>query len=110
MSKDFNNQRDLLIAIREGKIPSERSGEYWSDAEKGELRRLFMEGVGISQIALILQRSENAVVQQLIVLSLLTPPGSSRGLKKNEPKCRCPECDGKNCPYYREGYCRTRNV
>ena len=28
MSKDFNNQRDLLIAIREGKIPSERSGEY----------------------------------------------------------------------------------
>ena len=45
MSKDFNNQRDLLIAIREGKIPSERSGEYWSDAEKGELRRLFMEGV-----------------------------------------------------------------
>ena len=110
MSEKFDNSRELLIAIREGRVPSERSGEYWSDAEKDELRRLFMEGDGISQIALMLQRSENAVFQQLAVQGLLTPPGSSRGPKKNEPKCRCPECNGKNCPYYREGYCCAGDV
>lgn len=110
MSEKFDNSRELLIAIREGKIPSERSGEYWSDAEKDELRRLSMAGDGISQIALMLQRSENAVFQQLAVQGLLALQGKPRERGKNEPKCRCPECNGKNCPYYREGYCCAGDV
>lgn len=103
MSENINNTRELLMAIREGRVPSERSGEYWSDDERDTLRRLYMDGTGISQIALYLQRSENAVVQQLIVQNLLTPPGNSRGRRKTESRCRCPKV--KDCPYYFDGNC-----
>ena len=49
MTENFDNTRELLKAIREGKIPSERSREYWSDNERNDLTRLYLvDGVGIS--------------------------------------------------------------
>lgn len=60
---EISNEKELLIALRNGVISSERSGEYWSKEEKETLNRLFWDGDGISDIALSLQRSENAVIQ-----------------------------------------------
>ena len=100
---EINNERKLLIALREGAIPSERSGEYWSKEEKENLQRMFWNGDGISDIALSLQRSENAIIQQLIILKMLTPPGAAR-----ERNCRgekkCPRSNTK-CPNNCGGYC-----
>ena len=42
MTENFDNTRELLKAIREGKIPSERSREYWSDNERSDLTLLYL--------------------------------------------------------------------
>lgn len=111
MTENFDNTRELLKAIREGKIPSERSREYWSDNERNDLTRLYLvDGVGISQISLYLQRSESAIVQQLAAMGLLTPPGNERPKTASTAKCRCPKCKTLDCPYYREGCCSAGNV
>ena len=95
-------QSELLISIRTGELSSERSKEYWSDAERDELRRLYWEGTGISEIALLLQRSENAIIQQLISMFLLTPPGKQRKRSPKHFKCQCPRCLETGCAYCRE--------
>ena len=105
MLNHFENEREVLIALREGRIASERSGEYWTDAEKDELIRLFQDGDGISQIAMNLQRSENAIVQQLMVLGVMIPTGTSRTRSSRERKCHCPQCKKWECPYYQGGIC-----
>ena len=111
MTENFDNTRELLKAIRRGKIPSERSREYWSEDERKELVQLYVEvGVGISQISLCLQRSESAIVQQLAAMGLLTPPGNERPKTASTAKCRCPKCKTLDCPYYREGCCSAGNV
>ena len=111
MTENFDNSRELLIAIRRGKIPSERSREYWNEDERKELVQLYSEvGVGISQISLYLQRSESAIVQQLAAMGLLTPPGNERPKTASAAKCRCPKCKTLDCPYYREGCCSAGNV
>ena len=101
----MNNERKLLIALREGAIPSERSGEYWSKEEKEKMKRMFWNGDGISDIALSLQRSENAVIQQLIVQKMLTPPGAARG-RNCMGRNKCPRCNT-SCSNYRGGYCNA---
>jgi len=96
------NQINLLVAIRTGELPSERSKEYWSDEEREELRRLFWAGKGISEISLLLQHSENAIIQQLVAMNLLTPPGKHRQRAPKVTKCQCPRCLEEGCIYYRE--------
>lgn len=104
-----HDQNQLLISLRNGDIPSERSKEYWSEAEREELKKLFWSGKGISEISLLLQRSENAVVQQLTVMGLLTPPGKQRTRVPKPPKCQCPRCLELACPHYdeKDGSCRV---
>lgn len=110
MPNNFDATNKTLISLRQGRLQSERSGEYWGDTEREQLKLYFLiEGRGISEIALLLQRSENAVIQQLIAMDLLTPPGRSR-MRSAIHKCRCPECKTLECPHYREGYCYAGNV
>jgi hypothetical protein len=88
----------LTKAIREGQVIPERSGEYWCDDEQEKMTNLYNSGVGISQIALELQRSEMAVIQRLITENLLTPPGAARKRTTKAPHCLCEECSmRRNC-------------
>lgn len=100
-----NDKERLLAAIRNGDLPSERSKEYWSEEEREEVRRKFGAGKGISELALQLQRSENAVIQQLTAMEMLTPPGRHRRRKKKMPMCCCPRCKETACPHYKGGVC-----
>lgn len=43
----------------------ERAGGYWSPEEKQRLEHLFFTGVGITEMAVRLQRTEPAVIQQI---------------------------------------------
>jgi len=91
----FENDYDfqqLTKAIRAGLVQPERSGEYWGEDEREKLKELFNEGIDISRIALELQRSEMAVIQQLIMGKFLTSPGTSRPRKPKPPRCLCQEC------------------
>lgn len=76
--QNIYDYQQLTKAIREGRMLPERSREYWGDDEREKLITLYSSGIGISQIALELQRSEMAVIQRLITEDLLTPPGSAR--------------------------------
>lgn len=54
-----------VINMRRRTVRLEREGDYWTKAEKEALRRLFNEGVGITEMASILQRTEPAIIQQI---------------------------------------------
>lgn len=102
-----NDQKQLLIALRQGNAVSERSESFWGDDEKRQVIQMYDAGIGISEMAMNLQRSENAVVQRLLTQGLLTPPNKKRNHRRNKPKCRCPQCRLLACPYYnqKEGTC-----
>lgn len=110
----MTTKQNQLIALRNGTKPAERSGEYWSKEDIQLLERLYcQEGIGISEIALQLKRSEGAVCQQLTKMGLLTPQGKHRTRKKEADEtaelpggCLCRLCQvkdckncGKECPY-----------
>lgn len=84
--------RELTRTIREGGLIPERSGEYWSKDEREEMVRSFRSGVGISEIALQLQRSEIAVVQQLVVMKLLISPRAGHPRRTKQARCLCEKC------------------
>jgi len=60
-----NEFREAVRNMRRSPTLLERSGEYWSDEDKEKVNKLFNEGTGITEIAMILQRSETAVMQQI---------------------------------------------
>lgn len=104
-----DDQKALLVALRNGNAVAERSKENWSEDEREKLIKMHGEGEGISKMALELQRGENAVVQQLIAMDMLTPPCNRRSCGKRKHKCNCPKCLELQCPYYdrKRGKCRV---
>ena len=98
----MTEKQQLLIALRTGEMPAERSGEYWSEEELQLLKRLYCEdGIDISDITLQLGRSELAVCQQLTKLGLLSPQGKPRARNKKPltAQCLCPLCQVSDCAH-----------
>lgn len=62
----------------------ERAGDYWSQQEVDQLKMFFSEGVGITGMAIHLQPTEPAVIQQIEKLDLCQ--------RKNIPHCRRKAC------------------
>ena len=107
MTNEIKTQQELLLAIRNGEMHPERSTAYWTPEERAELQRLYRDGQGISEIALLLQRSESAVFQQLLAMGMLAGQGKPRQRNPRQVKCQCPKCLEWECPHYdKEGcYC-----
>lgn len=103
----LQEQRAQLTALRNGELASERSNEVWSEQEEKQLELDFRDGLGISELCLNLKRSENAVVQRLQSMGLLTPPSSKYKRRPKMPKCPCPRCLENACPKYnrKDGKC-----
>ena len=103
----LQEQRAQLTALRSGDLASERSNEVWSEDEENQLERDFRDGSGISELCLRLKRSENAIIQRLQSMGLLTPPCSKYKRKAKRPKCPCPRCLENACPKYnaKDGKC-----
>jgi len=94
-----SNRKELLRAIRGTEVMPARNGEYWKDDERRQLIKLYNEGVGISEISLKLQRSENGIIQQLTYLGVLKAPKARKPYCK-KPKCRCYNCQVRGtCPH-----------
>lgn len=77
-----------------------REGEYWTDEERCHLQRLFDSGTGLTLIAMLLQRTELAVIQQAQLMDLFTPPHKKRKYGPRPPRCLCHNCklDPAFCP------------
>lgn len=48
--------------MRQNRTPHSKNHEYWSEEESKRLSNLFDEGVGLSEIALQMGRTERAIV------------------------------------------------
>lgn len=57
--------QESVRSMRNQTLRADRAGDYWTDDEKNRLRILFDSGVGITEIALELGRTEPAVYQQI---------------------------------------------
>ena len=92
--------------MRNRTVRLDREGDFWTADEKEALVRKFNEGEGITTMALELQRTESAVIQQIEAMDLF-------GRKKKNPAqkppcCLCANCklDPALCP--RQGQCPNR--
>lgn len=98
-----NEIKDKTIQMRNGKIKMLRDGECWTENDREVLRREYSNGTSLNEIAIMLQRSEGAIYQQVERLGLYSRnPFSTR--KKNEKadaySCLCKncKCDRALCP------------
>ena len=65
-----------VINMRRRTVRLDREGDYWTDEEKQKLVQKFLEGEGITAIALELQRSEPAIYQMIEKLTSITAKAS----------------------------------
>jgi len=86
------DHRVILQAMRNGSMRPEKYGDYWTEEERELLCRLFDEGNDISEIAIILQRSEGSVVQQLLFLGKFQCSAPSRAKRSSCSGCKCKTC------------------
>lgn len=97
-----NESKETLKNMRRRTCRLEREGDYWTPDELERLIELFNSGTGISQIAILLQRTEPAVYQQIEKLDLYerkrNPQRAPKALKA--PTCLCNDCnlDRSLCP------------
>ncbi len=87
-----HNQTELLQQLRQGKVQPECAGNYWSKEEREELVRYYHEGVGISEMALLFNRGEMAIYQQMIGMNLPSNPETARVRGKKKKTQRCQDC------------------
>ena len=100
---DESEIKDKIIAMRNGELKLRRDGVYWTEEERKNLEMYFQAGMGISAIAVMLERSESAIYQQIGVLNLQKRnPDTSRQRTKppKEDGCLCKICtfDRALCP------------
>lgn len=80
-----------IQAMRQRTGQMEREGSYWTADDKDNLKTLFFQNVGITDIALILQRTEVAVAQQIQMMNLYEKVRRPSGSRRQEG-CLCRKC------------------
>ena len=96
----MKNHRKELCALRNGNRPPQRSGEYWTEDEMRQLTIMFEEGIGISEIAIKLDRTEVAIYQQIDKKGFWAAQCKPRNRSKKErtrADCLCPFCGNNTC-------------
>lgn len=100
---------ESVKSMRNRTVRLDREGDYWTDQEKEQLVQMFCDGEGITTMAICLQRTEPAVMQQIEKMDLYqrkTNPSKRRSTAK-PPACLCVACqlDSAFCPR-----CETHNT
>lgn len=96
--KEFNQ---AVINMRTKTCKLEREGEYWTPEEREQLVEMFHEGIGMTKIAVILQRTEVAAMEQAKLLGLYPAFAPKKRSAKRHLRCLCPDCkkDPSFCPH-----------
>ncbi len=93
---------DAVKSMRNRNSRLDREGDYWASDEKERLQKMFDSGVGLSEIAIRLQRTEPAVFQQAEKMDLYHRKDHPRRRRcsKKPYQCPCPTCgvDHRLCP------------
>lgn len=99
------NAREQILKLRCGHPEIDNRNGYWSDEDVKKLQKMFDEGIGISEIAVRMGRTEVSVSQRLLALGCFQPQTRSRKHKdpnekkktSKKPKCRCEKCGYTEC-------------
>ena len=94
-----NAKAEQVRKMRDRTEPVDRQQEYWTDDELQRLESMFYEGVGITDIALELGRSEMAIFNRV--------KGFYRRVRA--PRQSKPDCQCRKCAYYIAGICTYQN-
>lgn len=97
-----SNNVEIVKNMRQRTTRLDREGDYWTEEEKAQLKSMFEEGIGITEIAMVLQRTEPAVMQQIEKMDLYQReryPQRRKSVPK-APACLCSTCmlDRSFCP------------
>ena len=92
---DEQGFRESIRSLRTRGGRLEREGDYWAAEEKERLEKMFREGIGISEMAIRLQRTEPAISQQIKKMDLYGRKDRPKRRKyhRKAPQCRCATCE-----------------
>lgn len=94
---------ETVKSMRKRTTRLDREGDYWTQEEREKLARLFDSGVGLTDIAIQLQRTEPAVYQQAEKLDLYQRKEKPARHRNDSlfPSCLCDRCriDIASCPH-----------
>lgn len=98
-----NEYTESVKNMRTRTVRLDREGDFWTEDEREKLIQKFREGKGITAMALELQRTESAIIQQIEALDLFGRKKKNPAPK--QPCCLCANCklDPTLCP--RQGQC-----
>ncbi len=104
---------EIVKAMRNRTIQLERQGETWTDEDKEILKKGFEDGVGLTELAFLLQRSETGISVQAENMDLYGRKENPIRHKSATPKsgCLCNKCPlyqapcphWEDCPKLKEG-------
>ena len=94
---------EAVKSMRNRTVRLDREGDFWTEEEKEMLVKMFRDGEGITAIAIKLQRTEPAILQQIEKMDLYRRK-EDPVRRKSEPKspaCLCDNCmlDPASCPH-----------
>lgn len=101
----INLSQKEIAEMHSGKIRMTRDGELWSADEKQKLIDGFYSGLGITELAYIHERTENAIIQQLVLNHCFEDSIKTRKKGKRKKQCLCENCGlqcSSECPIMQE--------
>lgn len=97
--------QEEIAAMHTGKIRMVREGAPWSDEEKISLVTSYLSGIGITELAYIHERTENAIIQQLLLKNCFDYSVKKRKTNARRQICQCERCNlqcTSECPIMKE--------
>ena len=81
----LENNTEMIKSLRNRTVRLEHEGDYWTADENERLKSMFSDNIGISEISLTLQRTEQAVMQQIEKMDLYGRNDARRTRKAGVP-------------------------
>lgn len=109
MNNDMISNKEKLRQQRTNCMRPEREGQYWSDEDKAILTEGYYDGLGYSEMALKLQRSETAITNMVEILDLPQRKVHPKRIKKKKELSDLPipgVCLSPTCPLFHT-FCTT---
>lgn len=96
-------KKDAIRNMRKLPYAQDRDRDFWTEDERNQLREMFDTGEDLSEIALVLQRTEFAVCQQATSMGLCVRKRRTKN-ERSVFKCLCKKCtaDQSDCPIKRQ--------
>ena len=108
MNNTLNEMSRKLIQTRKGQIRPEKEYFTWTTEEKENFRGDYLNGVGISELALKYQRSEDAIFGVIKSMDLDNRKENPRRIRKSKQSSLFPDpslCLSNACPHYSANLC-----